>query len=159
MTLYLVRHGSAGSRNGTDPRDSERHLDPKGLAQSDVVAGQLCAAPISRVLSSPLPRCIETVEPLAQKLGLTLEVNDALREGADPALTWSLIEDLGASTVVMCSHGDVIPEILSRSERRGTRVAEPRGFSKGSIWTLRGWDGTSFAEASWDSCRSTSRGA
>ncbi|MCB1012598.1 MAG: histidine phosphatase family protein, partial [Microthrixaceae bacterium] len=59
MTLYLVRHGSAGSRNGTDPRDSERHLDPKGLAQSDVVAGQLCAAPISRVLSSPLPRCIE----------------------------------------------------------------------------------------------------
>ncbi|MEZ5269073.1 MAG: hypothetical protein R2789_11095 [Microthrixaceae bacterium] len=66
----------------------------------------------------PLPRCIETVEPLAQKLGLAVEVHDALREGADPALTWSLIEDLGPSTVVMCSHGDVIPEILDRSERR-----------------------------------------
>ena len=34
MTTYLVRHGSAGSRNSADPADHERPLDEVGLVQA-----------------------------------------------------------------------------------------------------------------------------
>lgn len=155
MTLYLVRHGSAGSRNAADPGDCERHLDPKGLGQAETVADELDGEPVARILSSPLPRCVETVEPLAKRLGLEIEITDALREGADPATTWDLLEEMSGTTAVLCSHGDVIPEAITRGQRRGTRVIEPSGFSKGSIWALRDWTGSHFAEASWNSCRSS----
>ncbi|MFV0316759.1 MAG: SixA phosphatase family protein [Microthrixaceae bacterium] len=156
MTLHLVRHGSAGSRNPGDPTDTERHLDIRGLAQAEAVADRLGSSGLTRVLSSPLPRCMETIGPLADRYRLEVEPQEALREGADPGLTWALLEQLAHTEAAICSHGDVIPEMLARSEARGTRIGEPRGFSKGSIWSLSEWTGTHFDRAVWIPCRAAS---
>jgi len=153
MTLYLVRHGSAGRRNNADPNDTERHLDDKGLRQAVAVADHLGVEPITRILSSPLPRCVETVEPLAEVLGLEVVVERRLREGTDLLGTWPLIEELAESKVVLCTHGDVIPELVRANELRGMRIAGKAGFAKGSVWALEGWDGTRYAKGSWDKLR------
>jgi broad specificity phosphatase PhoE len=153
MTLYLVRHGSAGRRNGADPHDGDRHLDDRGRRQAAAVSSHLSGQPIEVVVSSPLPRCVETVAPLADALGLVVQLDERLREGAEVAEAWELVEQLAAGTAVLCSHGDVIPDVIGRCEARGMRMPDRPGFSKGSVWALRGWDGTGFAKGSWDKLR------
>ncbi|MFN8051910.1 MAG: phosphoglycerate mutase family protein [Acidimicrobiales bacterium] len=155
MTLFLVRHGSAGIRNDGDPADTERHLDDTGLGQSLLVAEHVrrtCAdaAPVARVLSSPAARCVETVEPLATQLGLAVERTHALFEGTDIEHSWALLTGLAeaGATAVLCSHGDVIPDLVRRAQMRGMEVRGKTGCSKGSIWALD-WDGARFATGSY----------
>jgi 8-oxo-dGTP diphosphatase len=153
MTVYLVRHGSAGARNGNDPNDTQRHLDPKGWDQAENISRHLGTEPVRSIYSSPLPRCVETVTPLAVSLGTEVHLDGRLAEGSPLDAAWSLLEETGSDTVVLCSHGDVIPELIARSQRRGMRICEPTGFSKGSVWKLQGWDGTRFAKGSWTNLR------
>ena len=150
LTVYLVRHASAGHRNDDDPSDLERHLDGKGRRQADAVAALLAHAAgdpgVLRLAASPAARCIETFEPLAERLGCEVEVWPDLLEGSSIDCTWSALAKAAEHDehVALCSHGDVIPELISRLQGRGMRVPGPAGCSKGSVWTLTGWDGQRF---------------
>jgi 8-oxo-dGTP diphosphatase len=81
VPLYLVRHAKAGSRHHWEGPDEERPLTRAGRAQAEALATHLGGAPTERVLSSPYVRCVQTVEPLAAKVGTTVEITDALAEG------------------------------------------------------------------------------
>lgn len=66
-TLLLVRHGrstanSAGILAGWTPGVD---LDEAGRAQAAELPGRLAGLPIARLVSSPLERCRQTLEPLA----------------------------------------------------------------------------------------------
>jgi 8-oxo-dGTP diphosphatase len=79
------------------------------------------------------------VEPLAELLGLTVETVDALAEGADTTPLLGLLDSIDAAEVIMCSHGDVIPDLLDRLSRRGLTLHTPNGLlecKKASIWTV-----------------------
>lgn len=72
--LFLIRHGEndwvdTGKLAG---RTADVHLNEKGYKQAEALAERLKNQPISAVYSSPLERCVETAEPLAQALGLTV---------------------------------------------------------------------------------------
>ena len=114
-----------------------------GHAQAEAIAAALAAAPVQRILSSPSIRCTQTVEPLAAKLGLDIERVAELAEGADgwrtEALADRLCGEVGDS--VLCSHGDVIPEVLWRLSFRGIDV-NPTRCKKASIWELHVTGGT-----------------
>jgi broad specificity phosphatase PhoE len=79
--FYLIRHGTndllphtlAGRMPGV-------HLNEAGRRQAEQLAAGLQAEGIQRIYSSPLERCRETAEPLADKLGLRIEFSDALLE-------------------------------------------------------------------------------
>ncbi|MEU1424920.1 histidine phosphatase family protein [Kitasatospora sp. NPDC005751] len=65
-TLLLVRHGrstanTAGILAGWTPGVD---LDDTGREQAAALAGRLAAIPVAQVVSSPLERCRQTVEPL-----------------------------------------------------------------------------------------------
>lgn len=163
MTVFLIRHGSAGLRNDGDPSDVERHLDDIGTTQAAKVAALLAhGAPeaswsdsnVVRVLSSPAARCVETVEPLAQTLSLPVTTTDVLLEGADLERAWDLVESvaLADGDSVLCSHGDLIPELIRRARLRGMAVPTKSGCSKGSIWALS-WDGERFDTGSYVTTR------
>lgn len=152
MTVYLVRHGSAGIRRDGDPSDRERHLDPTGDEQAAAIARLLTDVdpPVTVVRSSPAARCVETVQPLAAALGLTIESDATLFEGTDIEVAWRGVEQLARDGVdaVLCSHGDVIPELIHRARLRGMDTGTASGCKKGSIWALK-WDGERFATASY----------
>ena len=139
MTVYLVRHGSAGHRNDGEPGDIDRPLDPAGVEQATNIAEDLRGGPIVRVLSSPATRCVETVSGLAATMGLELELHDSLYEGTPIEMSWALLEWAATvnGDVVLCSHGDVIPELISRAQLRGMDIPGKSGCAKGSIWELR----------------------
>lgn len=166
MTVFLIRHGSAGTRRNDDPNDLERHLDEVGLVQAERIAAaltgeieldglagltgvtSLAAVPapaVARVLSSPAPRCVETVAPLAAALGVEVIATHALIEGNDVESSWDLLESVARADgdAVLCSHGDIIPELIRRARLRGMSVPGKSGCSKGSIWALS-WDGELF---------------
>ena len=145
MTTYLVRHGSAGHRDDRDPADDDRPLDEAGRVQSEKLADWLRHLPITRILSSPFPRCVQTMEPLAAALGLEIETCDELAEGTPVEDAWTLVESVGWGTAVLCSHGDVIPDLIRRAQLRGLHVPGKSGCAKGSVWTLDHWDGERFA--------------
>ncbi|MFE2158339.1 histidine phosphatase family protein [Streptomyces lydicus] len=82
-TLILVRHGrstanTAGVLAGRAPGVA---LDERGAAQSAALPARLAGVPLAAVVSSPLQRCRETVEPLlAARPGLALHVEDRISE-------------------------------------------------------------------------------
>lgn len=135
--LFLVRHASAGDRRAWRGDDSARPLDTIGHAQAEAIAAALASAPILRVLSSPSVRCVQTIEPLAAKLGLNIEISAELAEGASGWRTEALADRLCGQTgdSVLCSHGDVIPDVLWRLAHRGIGV-NPTRCKKASIWEL-----------------------
>ena len=92
MTTYLVRHASAGHRDDRDPHDDDRPLDDSGRVQAEKLAAWLRHLPITRILTSPFPRCVQTVEPLAAALGVPIETCDALAEGTPIECSWPLLE-------------------------------------------------------------------
>lgn len=72
--LLLIRHGenewvSSGRLAGRTPGV---HLNEKGRAQAEALATLLQGQPIQAIYSSPLERCMETAQPLAGALGVSV---------------------------------------------------------------------------------------
>src|SRR5688572_19762287 len=84
MTVYLVRHAVAVGRSDWKGDDSLRPLTKRGERQASGLVELLAGADVQRVLSSPAVRCRETVEPLASKIGLSVQPTEVLAEGARP---------------------------------------------------------------------------
>jgi 8-oxo-dGTP diphosphatase len=92
---------------------------------------------VKRILTSRFVRCQQTVRPLADKLGLDVELHAALSEEADIDSTWALLEELSGAEAVLCSHGNVIPPVIDRLVRRGgVLLGEATGNKKGSVWEV-----------------------
>jgi phosphohistidine phosphatase SixA len=145
MTAYLVRHGSAGVRDDSDPADEDRPLDPTGHLQAEKLSDWLRHEPVTRIISSPYLRCRQSVQALAKQLGIEVESDDRLAEGTPVERSWDLLTEVADVTVVLCSHGDVIPDLIRRAQGRGMHVPGKSGCAKGSVWTLQHWDGERFA--------------
>ncbi|HEX8769534.1 MAG TPA: phosphoglycerate mutase family protein [Acidimicrobiales bacterium] len=136
MHLYVVRHGKAGSRRDWDGPDHKRPLSKKGRRQADALVGLLFDKGVERVLSSPFVRCVETVEPLADKLGLHVEIAETLAEGARTKDAMGLVRSLEVNAV-LCSHGDVVPKILDAlADQDGLDLPPDYPYAKGSTWDL-----------------------
>jgi broad specificity phosphatase PhoE len=135
MDVFVVRHAKAGSRRRFEGDDELRPLSRNGRVQAKALAEQLAHRDIARVLTSPYTRCIETVAPLAHQLGVDVEIEDVLAEGADWSYSLAIIEQAALPTV-LCSHGDVIGDLMHHLDRRGVPLDDDR-IEKGSTWVLQ----------------------
>ncbi len=85
--VHVIRHGRPASTWGG--ADEDPGLDDEGRAQAQAVAREILALPEgerpSRVVSSPLRRCRETAQPLADALGVTVEIDARVGEIPTPA--------------------------------------------------------------------------
>ena len=131
MTLYVIRHAKAGSAP-----DEERPLNEAGQRQAERIAELLGDAGITRVLTSRYTRCVQTVAPLVERLGIEAEPHVALAEESDVESAWALLESLTGTEAVLCSHGNIIHPLLDRVLRRGAEVEGEWACRKGSIWCL-----------------------
>lgn len=134
MGVLLVRHAKAGDRDRWGPPDELRPLTAAGAAQAEGLVTLLAGFDIAGVLSSPYLRCTQTVAPLAGARGLVVEATDDLAEGeghAALALVRSLVTE--RRHTVLCSHGDVVEEVLD------ALGAEREDYTrKGATWVIDG---------------------
>ena len=134
--VFLVRHAKAGHRNDDHPDDSRRPLTESGWTQSRALVGTLIAAGATGPLfSSPFVRCMQTLQPLAEHLAAAVTPDDRLAENHPFLPVIELIEGLDAGAV-LCSHGDMIPDVIDALHRRGCRIVTEPNWKKASVWRL-----------------------
>jgi phosphohistidine phosphatase SixA len=123
--ILLHRHGSAGDSLASPRLDRARPLDRQGRADARELVKVLAPLEITRVVSSPLRRCVESVRPLANARGLEIELRDELEPDAPPGKTRALLRELPDFSLV-CTHREVIERLF-----HGKIAAE-----KGGTWVL-----------------------
>ena len=134
--IYLIRHAKAGERRVWEGDDEARPLSKDGWKQSEAIAKRLAAKGATSLHSSPYVRCMQTLEPLAKRLGVDVAADQRLFEAEpfEPVLELLGEVDTGA---VLCSHGDIIPDVIRALARRGMEVQSTPDWRKGSIWVLK----------------------
>ncbi|GEL25548.1 phosphoglycerate mutase [Pseudonocardia sulfidoxydans NBRC 16205] len=80
--MILLRHGrsSANTAGVLAGRSPGVELDETGLGQAEKVVERLAGIPIAEIVTSPMTRCRQTVEPLAIDRKLVPTVEDELAE-------------------------------------------------------------------------------
>lgn len=115
--LVIVRHAKAVPRSDWKGDDRERPLEARGRERADALIALLTAYRISRILTSPSLRCLDTISPYAVWSGIEPRAKKGLSEEGhedDHAKAEQHIErvlERGEPTVV-CSHGPVMGTLL-----------------------------------------------
>lgn len=141
MTLYVVRHAHAGERSAWVGDDRLRPLSGRGERQSLGLAAALAGGGPDQVLSSPARRCVQTVAPLADQLGVPVVEDDRLFEGAGVGEIRALLDQVAEHDAVLCSHGDVIPVLLDLLVDAGLEPERDLVWQKASVWVAERCDG------------------
>ena len=136
--LLLVRHADAWDKHRWQGPDRLRPLSLAGQAEAAGLVIGLDDYPIGRILTSPTLRCQQTVQPLARDRRLRIESEVALGVDADPARVQALLQDPRLQDAVVCTHGEVIGQVLTRLVADGLAVDQPLQWAKGSTWLLDG---------------------
>lgn len=134
LTLDLIAHLDAGDKTKWQGDQNERPLSELGRRQAQALGEALGAEPFDALYSSPALRCRQSLEPLAERLGLTIAVlsglgeTDAWRvpggwESGPPVAAYAAGRALAAleqvrgkhsgGRVVACSHGHIIPALVA----------------------------------------------
>ena len=79
---------------------------------------------------------MDTVWPLAERLGIKVAPHDALFEGAGATAALNLMRRLRGRHVALCTHGDVMQEVLERLGREGVDLDGGIRLAKGAYWTF-----------------------
>lgn len=138
MNVFLVRHADAKSRSHWSEPDALRPLTKRGQRQAEGLIASIGSPALERLFSSPAVRCHDTLAPLATDLGLPVKTDDSLAEGASAKRALTLIESLCLETgdTVLCTHGDLIPEVLRLLAKRRVEIPDDFQCAKGSTWVL-----------------------
>lgn len=132
--LLLVRHGENDwvESHRLAGRTPGVHLNDKGRSQTDRLREVLTRQPISAIYSSPLERCLETAQPIANALGLpvtpepgVLEVNYGQWQGGDlrelaKSPEWQLVQHLPSG--FRFPDGETLYEVQGRAVEAIERI-------------------------------------
>ena len=140
-TVLIVRHGTAGRKKRYKGDDRNRPLDKHGRAQAELLVGQLLAFGPTSLYATDRLRCIQTIEPLADELGLDITLEPTLTEEAywqDRAKARRRFLEIAATdgTPVICSQGKVIPDLIQWWCERDRVKPDKSRNGKGSTWVL-----------------------
>ncbi len=140
--ILYVRHAKAHDREKWSGNDNLRPLDKKGRRQSEMLVPLLSAFHPERIFSALPERCQTTVAPLADELGLDVQVDERFGDtawlenmvGAQEA--FQEVIALGGTSVI-CAQGEIIPGMLAWLSAQGTLPFDGDiNAKKGSTWVL-----------------------
>ena len=116
--IVVLRHAKAVSRSEWDKSDAARPLTPRGQRQAESIVAPLRAFGVRRIVTSDAVRCVQTVTPLARALDRVpvmteLISQDAWEDGVSDERSVVGKRVRSGKPAVICSHGPVLPGILS----------------------------------------------
>lgn len=129
--VRLYRNARAVRRHAWDGPEALRPLAPEGVRQARRVAEQ-APAELAAIWTSPALRCRQTVELLARKLGLDVQVCEFLAKGRRAEKALELVRaQAECGPLVCCTHTDLEAELAALLEEeevpivRWPRTPEP----------------------------------
>lgn len=123
-TIEFIPHLDAGDRVRWTAVQNARPLTDLGRRQAAAVCEAIATTgPVDALYASPAVRCIQSLEPLAERFGLGIETLPELLEkwfGEDRAMLaergYRALDTIGRAhsdgRVAVCSHGDLIPAVV-----------------------------------------------
>ena len=105
MQLLLIRHAlphRSEPGQGSDPELSE-----EGIEQAKRLPDALARFPISRIVSSPQIRAMQTAQPVADALGLAVDIDDRLAEYDRDLSHYTPVEQISAEDMKRLASGDL----------------------------------------------------
>ena len=105
MKLYFLRHGKADWDDWNGP-DDERPLTKQGRKEMQSIAELLRELEVQPglILTSPLPRALQTAEIIAERLGVELEQAPALGKNFSAAKLRGLIKRAKGEDLMIVGH-------------------------------------------------------
>jgi broad specificity phosphatase PhoE len=105
VQLLLIRHAlphRSEPGQGSDPELSE-----EGIEQAKRLPDALARFPISRIISSPQIRAMQTAQPVADALGLAVDIDDRLAEYDRDLSHYTPVEQISAEDMKRLASGDL----------------------------------------------------
>jgi phosphohistidine phosphatase SixA len=127
--VLLLRHASAGAKLSSPGIDRFRRLDETGRVVARQLVWAFADREISTIVSSPMPRCVESVIPLSESRHLVVEHRWELEPDASVDDLRILLDDL-PDTALVCTHREVFEKLLgwdATCEKGGAWVMERAG--------------------------------
>lgn len=112
MQLLIIRHAlplRSEPGQGSDPDLSE-----EGVEQAKRLPDALARFPISRLISSPQRRAVQTAEPVAEALGLQIDIDDRLAEYDRDLSHYTPVEEISEEDMRRLANGE-LPSGVDRS--------------------------------------------
>ena len=109
--MLLLRHASAGERLSSPGVDRFRRLDEAGRIMARQLVWAYADREITKIVSSPIPRCVETVVQLAARMALAVDQHWELAQDSSLEDILTLLVDLPETTMA-CTHREVFEKLL-----------------------------------------------
>jgi 8-oxo-(d)GTP phosphatase len=151
-SVLVTRHGSAGSRSKWEGDDRRRPLDEIGWEQAENLVRLFSRFGAAAIHSADYVRCEQTVQPFSEAIGTPIHRDPVFSERGYPgheAQALNTLREFGQSGVatVVCTQGDVIPDLLTRlTGEDHVDPPSPLPGKKGSVWVLS-FDGKHLSSA------------
>jgi 8-oxo-(d)GTP phosphatase len=151
-TVLLVRHASAGTRDEWQGDDAVRPLDELGREQAEELVRLLSRFEVQEIVAADNLRCIQTVKPLADSVGLQVREEPLLSEecfAGHEGEALELLRKLGDhnEAVAACTQGPVVPEVVTAlAEEDRLELPNPLKNKKACVWALS-FDGRRLCQA------------
>ncbi|WP_322619390.1 histidine phosphatase family protein [Bacillus fonticola] len=126
--MYLVRHCQA---EGQAP---EAILTKKGREQAEELADYLGELKIERIISSPYVRALQSIEPLANSVGIGIEEDERLSErvlAPEPHPDWLMLLQKSFDDLDFCVDGG--ESSREAMERAVAVLQDAKELSKGNV--------------------------
>src|SRR5437764_12998861 len=125
MTIYFLRHASAGKKVLDDKKDERRPLDEDGILQARYIGRMLANLDVrvEHIISSPLKRATQTASVLTNELAFEerIELKDALRREANLEQFQAMLAHYRKSeAVLVVGHNPSFTEFLSKTISEAT---------------------------------------
>jgi 8-oxo-dGTP pyrophosphatase MutT (NUDIX family)/broad specificity phosphatase PhoE len=120
FAIIVVRHGKAVPPEAWDGPDSTRPLLERGTEQAASIALGLAAYRPVHIITSTAARCIATISPLSRLIAIEPTESDVISQDSYESgerVESDLVNLIAkrvrkTRSVVLCSHGPVIPDII-----------------------------------------------
>jgi probable phosphomutase (TIGR03848 family) len=148
-TVLLLRHGrttanAAGVLAGWTPGVQ---LDDAGAAQVAAVGERLAKVPLTAVVSSPLERCVQTSDAVAQGRDLQVQTDDRLGEARYGDWTGRTIKELSKEPLWKVVQQHPSAAVFPGDEGEGLAQTQAR-----AVAAVRAWNATLGPDAVWLAC-------
>jgi len=101
VSLLFIRHGETALNAARTLQPADTPLGERGFAQARAVASRLANAGLARILSSDLPRALQTAQAIADASGVPLETTPLLQERNFGDLRGRAYDELGFNPLAM----------------------------------------------------------
>lgn len=136
MPIVIVRHGETALNAARVLQPADTPLGERGFAQARAVAARLADAGIVHILSSDLPRALQTAEAIAATTGAAIETTPLLHERNFGDLRGKPYDTIGFDPLTMQGSppgGESVAQFLARVDTAFALVVQRRAALAGTL--------------------------